>query len=109
MNKNVVIVALLFFSTCVLAEERSGTKICDVIIKQGESKKDMNQQESKSMAVCLDEVDSGVTKCQETFSKEIGKLDTGKKPGLIKMLEASKKLATCSTDVSIDVVKKYFK
>jgi hypothetical protein len=93
----------------VFAQDRAGAKICGAIVTKGELEKEMNADETKVYASCLNEVGAGMKKCEDAFDLATKSATTKTKNGMLKILEESKMASTCSTDLSIRVVQKYFR
>lgn len=105
------VLPLILFAAAVapaIADE-GAAQICELIIKKGDIEKDLNREETRSFAACISEVSSEQKKCMTRFSEAIKGVNNATKEGLLKTLEESKKTGVCATDVSIGVVKKYYK
>jgi hypothetical protein len=105
--KVLLALATLSFSAITLADPAS--QLCETIVKKGDLKKQLTAQDSTTLNACLNEVTAGQKKCQLQFTEAMKKASTSSKQGLITILEQSKKVTTCGTDVSIAAVKKFYK
>lgn len=85
-------------------------QLCELAIKKqtNETSNKNNEKETKLIYECLSTSVIKAQKCQDQFSEKMKGETKDSKAGLIRMFEGQNTLTSCLTQVSIELVNKYY-